>query len=188
MSCSYSCPLSKACKQLIIHLHLAILQQSGQVSAGQAAAPGGEHACNTVVLTLLLWLLFLLCSKAAKSVRHKLPHQAVSTLAQMVARDKRMADDVSIIILDMLPPPAPGIMPQQFPASVLKVSSSFLQAFLVWYCVACTLLPVRDLSCKMSADVFNGAGVWGCFMESVFGVLMSQVLGMRSSSFWTCRH
>jgi hypothetical protein len=45
----------------------------------------------------------------------------VSTLAQMVARDKRMADDVSIIILDMLPPPAPGIMPQQFPASTLKV-------------------------------------------------------------------
>jgi hypothetical protein len=37
-----------------------------------------------------------------------------------------MADDISIIIiiimiLDMLPPPAPGIMPQQFPASALKV-------------------------------------------------------------------
>jgi hypothetical protein len=70
----------------------------------------------------------VLCSKAAKSIRHKLPHQAVSTLAQMVARDKRMADDVSIIILDMLPPPAPGIMPQQFPASALKVG--FLFAFL----------------------------------------------------------
>jgi hypothetical protein len=76
-------------------------------------------AADSFLLIRLLW--FVICSKAAKSVRHKLPHQAVSTLAQMVVRDKRMADDMSIIIVDMLPPPAPGIMPQQFPASALKV-------------------------------------------------------------------
>lgn len=62
-------------------------------------------------------------SKAAKTVRHKLPHQAVSTLMQTVARDRRMADDVSIIIADLLPPPAPGVTPQQFPASALQVSN-----------------------------------------------------------------
>uniref|UniRef100_A0A383WJ55 PPM-type phosphatase domain-containing protein n=2 Tax=Tetradesmus obliquus TaxID=3088 RepID=A0A383WJ55_TETOB len=81
-----------------------------------------HRALRLIMASDGLWDLMSF-SKAAKSVRHKLPHQAVSTLAQMVARDKRMADDVSIIILDMLPPPAPGIMPQQFPASTLKASS-----------------------------------------------------------------
>jgi hypothetical protein len=58
-------------------------------------------------------------------------------MVQMVARDKRMADDVSIIILDMLLPPAPGIMPQQFPASTLKVciASRCVNLVIVSLCV-----------------------------------------------------
>jgi hypothetical protein len=93
----------------------------------------------------------MLCSKAAKSVRHKLPHQAVGTLSQMVVRDKRMADDMSIIIVDMLPPPAPGIMPQQFPASALKVRHEFCQ-FL------CCCRRVVDLCNYLLAN----RGCWVC--------------------------
>lgn len=40
---------------------------------------------------------------------------------QMAVRDRRMADDVSIIIADVLPPPTPGATPPQFPAAALKV-------------------------------------------------------------------
>lgn len=79
---------------------------------------------HLALMVLLFTCAVAPCSKAAKSVRHKLPHQAVNALVQMVARDKRMADDVSIIILDMLPPPAVGVMPAQFPASALQVSNS----------------------------------------------------------------
>jgi hypothetical protein len=75
----------------ILIMMLCALQQSGQVGAPQAAAPGSQHACAdslvsdhrklTRVCSLSAALLcFMLCSKAAKSVRHKLPHQAVSTL------------------------------------------------------------------------------------------------------------
>lgn len=39
----------------------------------------------------------------------------------MAVKDRRMADDVSIIIADVLPPPTAGATPPQFPAAALKV-------------------------------------------------------------------
>eukprot|EP00879_Flechtneria_rotunda_P006047 GHRR01006360.1.p1 GENE.GHRR01006360.1~~GHRR01006360.1.p1 ORF type:complete len:642 (+),score=258.86 GHRR01006360.1:226-1926(+) len=91
-----------------------------------------------------LWDLMTF-SKAAKSVRHKLPHQAVTTLAQMVARDRRMADDVSIVIIDILPPAAEGVMPQHFPASALQATSKLSSN---------GMIRVRSSS---------GGGFFGCF-------------------------
>ena len=41
----------------------------------------------------------------------------------MAVRDRRMSDDISIIIADVLPPPVPGVTPQQFPAAALKVGA-----------------------------------------------------------------
>ncbi|KAF6260285.1 phosphatase 2C-like domain-containing protein [Scenedesmus sp. NREL 46B-D3] len=111
---------------------LCVSRSIGDLDAGPLIVPlphvrqvllTRHRALRLIMASDGLWDLMSF-SKAAKSVRHKLPHQAVSTLAQVVARDKRMADDVSIIILDMLPPPAPGITPQQFPASTLKASSA----------------------------------------------------------------
>jgi hypothetical protein len=58
---------------------------------------------------------------------------------QMAVRDRRMSDDVSIIIADLLPPATPGATPQQFPAAALKVRAGMPCCFaaeilaVLWY-------------------------------------------------------
>eukprot|EP00775_Hariotina_reticulata_P009503 gene9503-9666_t len=107
---------------------LCVSRSIGDLDAGPLIVPlphvrqvlmTRRRALRLIMASDGLWDLVTF-SKAAKSVRHKLPHQAVSTLVQMVAKDRRMADDVSIIIVDVLPPPAAGAQPSNFPASALQ--------------------------------------------------------------------
>ncbi|KAI8463185.1 MAG: phosphatase 2C-like domain-containing protein [Monoraphidium minutum] len=77
-----------------------------------------DRALRFIIASDGLWDL-MSYEKAAKGIRNKLPPEAAASMAAAVVRDKRMADDMSLIVLDVLPNES-----LQFPVSALRAGAT----------------------------------------------------------------